>query len=141
MAVNGEGEGPEARPPPPSMPQPTRTGDFLGKHRLSAAIARLNQEIQFLEKELNELETMETSAEACKEAPRILHGTDGSKEFVVPIVVNGGRAKVLLISLSTGVILADDLMSKTYWRYNLKCFQRVISFLLINHFTTFKQCN
>ncbi|KAG6504441.1 hypothetical protein ZIOFF_036774 [Zingiber officinale] len=50
MAVNGgEGEGPEAHLLPPSMRQPSRTGDFLGKHRLSAAITRLSQEIQFLE--------------------------------------------------------------------------------------------
>ncbi|KAG6490201.1 guanine nucleotide-binding protein subunit gamma 2-like isoform X2 [Zingiber officinale] len=82
MAVNGEGEGPEARPPPPSMPQPTRTGDFLGKHRLSAAIARLNQEIQFLEKELNELETMETSAEACKE---VFLSTEGKSDALLPV--------------------------------------------------------
>ncbi|EHA8587956.1 hypothetical protein COCNU_scaffold003706G000010 [Cocos nucifera] len=39
-----EGEGrPSSRPPTP------RTGDFLGKHRLSAAINRLNQEIHSLQ--------------------------------------------------------------------------------------------
>ncbi|RZR79566.1 hypothetical protein BHM03_00005312 [Ensete ventricosum] len=50
MATDGEGAEAEARPQP-SHPRPLRrTGDFLGKHRLSAAISRLNQEIQYLQK-------------------------------------------------------------------------------------------
>ncbi|XP_042394558.1 guanine nucleotide-binding protein subunit gamma 2-like [Zingiber officinale] len=83
MAVNGgEGEGPEAHLLPPSMRQPSRTGDFLGKHRLSAAITRLSQEIQFLETELNELETTETSAEACKE---VCSNTEDKSDALLPV--------------------------------------------------------
>ncbi|WOL19805.1 hypothetical protein Cni_G28607 [Canna indica] len=80
MTTNGE-RAEEGRPPS-SLPAPPRTGDFLGKHRLSAAISRLNQEIQFLEEELNELEAMEPSSSACKE---IFLSTEGKPDAFLPI--------------------------------------------------------
>ncbi|RLN07121.1 guanine nucleotide-binding protein subunit gamma 2-like [Panicum miliaceum] len=56
---------------PPSGPQPptamTRNVGYVGKHRLSAAIARLDQELQSLQEELNELETMEPASTACQD--------------------------------------------------------------------------
>ncbi|XP_020091062.1 guanine nucleotide-binding protein subunit gamma 2-like isoform X4 [Ananas comosus] len=57
-------------PPPPPLPLPqARTGGFLGRHRLSAAITRLDQEILSLQEEINELETMDPSSAACQEGP------------------------------------------------------------------------
>ncbi|KAJ8471726.1 hypothetical protein OPV22_026069 [Ensete ventricosum] len=67
---------------PPSLHLSTRNGNFLGKHRLSAAISRLNQEIQYLQEELNELETMEPSSAACKE---ILLSTEGKPDAFLPV--------------------------------------------------------
>ncbi|KAJ4816082.1 Guanine nucleotide-binding protein subunit gamma 2 [Rhynchospora pubera] len=59
---------------PPSEPASRRAagggggpGVFIGKHRLAAAIACLDQEILSLQKELTELETMEPSSASCKE--------------------------------------------------------------------------
>lgn len=44
-----------------------RNVGYVGKHRLSAAIARLDQELQSLQDELNELETMEPASAACQD--------------------------------------------------------------------------
>ncbi|CAD5167595.1 guanine nucleotide-binding protein subunit gamma 2-like [Musa acuminata AAA Group] len=81
MTTNGEGAEMEARGPP-SLHLSTRNGNFLGKHRLSAAISRLNQEIQYLQEELNELETMGPSSAACKE---ILMSTEGKPDAFLPV--------------------------------------------------------
>ncbi|CAL9039301.1 guanine nucleotide-binding protein subunit gamma 2-like [Musa acuminata AAA Group] len=82
MATNGEDAEPEARPQP-SHPRPLRrTGDFLGKHRLSAAISRLNQEIQYLQAELDEIETMKPSSEACK---AVVLSTEGKSDALLPV--------------------------------------------------------
>ncbi|KAI0518886.1 hypothetical protein KFK09_006323 [Dendrobium nobile] len=59
-----------------------RTGDFLGRHRLSAAISRLEQEIVSLEKELEELDTMEPSSVACED---ILFSMNGLPDALLPI--------------------------------------------------------
>ncbi|RWV88777.1 hypothetical protein GW17_00049116 [Ensete ventricosum] len=48
MTTNQEGAEMGVRGPP-SLHLSTRNGNFLGKHRLSAAISRLNQEIQYLQ--------------------------------------------------------------------------------------------
>ncbi|WOL06510.1 hypothetical protein Cni_G15244 [Canna indica] len=79
MTTNGEEA--EALRRPPSLPRPPRTGDFLGKHRLSAAISRLNQEIQYLEEELNELEKMAPSSAACME---VCLSTEGKSDALLP---------------------------------------------------------
>ncbi|XP_072991072.1 guanine nucleotide-binding protein subunit gamma 2-like isoform X1 [Typha latifolia] len=59
-----------------------RSVGFLGKHRLTAAISRLEQEIQALQGELNELETMEPSSAACKE---VLLGMEGKPDALLPV--------------------------------------------------------
>ncbi|KAH6769968.1 G-protein gamma subunit 2 [Perilla frutescens var. hirtella] len=41
--------------------------DTRGKHRISAELKRLEQEIRFLEEELEQLEKMESASSACKE--------------------------------------------------------------------------
>ncbi|KAI3469646.1 hypothetical protein Pfo_026309 [Paulownia fortunei] len=41
--------------------------DTRGKHRISAELKRLEQEIRFLEEELEQLEKMENASAACKE--------------------------------------------------------------------------
>ncbi|XP_068643894.1 guanine nucleotide-binding protein subunit gamma 2-like [Aristolochia californica] len=56
------GERQEAALPPLSGPDV-----FIGKHRMAAAIARLQQEIQSIEEELNQLETMPASSVVCEE--------------------------------------------------------------------------
>ncbi|XP_008776757.1 guanine nucleotide-binding protein subunit gamma 2-like [Phoenix dactylifera] len=73
------GEG-EARPSS-RLPTP-RTGDFLGRHRLSAAINRLNQEIHSLQEELDKLDSTEPSSAACKE---VLVSTEGIPDALLPV--------------------------------------------------------
>uniref|UniRef100_A0A166FPH6 G protein gamma domain-containing protein n=1 Tax=Daucus carota subsp. sativus TaxID=79200 RepID=A0A166FPH6_DAUCS len=41
--------------------------NFVGKHRMTAAIALLNQQIQFLQEEIDQLETLGGSSVVCKE--------------------------------------------------------------------------
>ncbi|KAJ4763598.1 Guanine nucleotide-binding protein subunit gamma 2 [Rhynchospora pubera] len=73
---------------PPSEPANRRAaggggpGVFIGKHRLAAAIACLDQEILSLQKELTELETMEPSSASCKE---VIASTEGKPDPLLPI--------------------------------------------------------
>ncbi|KQJ93237.1 hypothetical protein BRADI_3g03350v3 [Brachypodium distachyon] len=60
----------------------TRGVGYVGKHRLSAAIARLDQELQSLQDELNELETMEPASAACQE---VITSTQGKPDPLLPI--------------------------------------------------------
>ncbi|XP_062224120.1 guanine nucleotide-binding protein subunit gamma 2-like [Phragmites australis] len=72
-------------PRPTSGPQQQpamRNVGYVGKHRLSAAIARLDQELQSLQDELNELETMEPASEACQE---VITSTEGKPDPLLPI--------------------------------------------------------
>ncbi|KAF3325611.1 guanine nucleotide-binding protein subunit gamma 2-like protein [Carex littledalei] len=89
-AVDGEAAGEDQPPPPPPPPQEqeaasmrgSAAGVFIGKHRLAAAIACLDQEILSLQKELTELETMEPSSAACKE---VIASTEGKPDPLLPI--------------------------------------------------------
>nr|CAD1827422.1 unnamed protein product [Ananas comosus var. bracteatus] len=73
----------QTTPPPPPLPLPqARTGGFLGRHRLSAAITRLDQEILSLQEEINELETMDPSSAACQE---VLLSMEGKPEPLLPV--------------------------------------------------------
>ncbi|KAJ1698199.1 hypothetical protein LUZ63_006711 [Rhynchospora breviuscula] len=69
---------------PPSEAASRRAGGgvFIGKHRLAAAIACLDQEILSLQKELTELETMEPSSASCKE---VIASTEGKPDPLLPI--------------------------------------------------------
>ncbi|VAI43457.1 guanine nucleotide-binding protein subunit gamma 2-like [Triticum dicoccoides] len=60
----------------------TRSVGYVGKHRLSAAIQRLDQELQSLQDELNELETMEPASAACRE---VITSTEGQPDPLLPI--------------------------------------------------------
>ncbi|XP_044407867.1 guanine nucleotide-binding protein subunit gamma 2 isoform X1 [Triticum aestivum] len=60
----------------------TRSVGYVGKHRLSAAIQRLDQELQSLQDELNELETMEPASAACRE---VITSTEGKPDPLLPI--------------------------------------------------------
>ncbi|PUZ73998.1 hypothetical protein GQ55_1G030800 [Panicum hallii var. hallii] len=75
---------PAARPPSGPQPPPamTRNVGYVGKHRLSAAIARLEQELQSLQEELNELETMEPASTACQD---VITSTEGKPDPLLPI--------------------------------------------------------
>ncbi|KAJ3696294.1 hypothetical protein LUZ60_001671 [Juncus effusus] len=57
-------------------------GVFIGKHRLAAAISRLDQEILSLQEELSELETMEPSSAASEE---VLASTQGKPDPLLPV--------------------------------------------------------
>ncbi|CAL4971512.1 unnamed protein product [Urochloa decumbens] len=75
------------QPPPPQQQQPPPPGvlrnvGYVGKHRLSAAIARLDQELQSLQDELNELETMEPASTACQD---VITSTEGKPDPLLPI--------------------------------------------------------
>uniref|UniRef100_A0A0E0JVB5 G protein gamma domain-containing protein n=1 Tax=Oryza punctata TaxID=4537 RepID=A0A0E0JVB5_ORYPU len=59
-----------------------RSVGYVGKHRLSAAIARLDQELQSLQDELNELETMEPASAACQE---VITSTEGKPDPLLPV--------------------------------------------------------
>ncbi|CAN6242997.1 unnamed protein product [Urochloa humidicola] len=65
--------------PPPGM---LRNVGYVGKHRLSAAIARLDQELQSLQDELDELETMEPASAACQD---VITSTEGKPDPLLPI--------------------------------------------------------
>ncbi|CAK9165024.1 unnamed protein product [Ilex paraguariensis] len=41
--------------------------DTRGKHRISAELKRFEQEVRFLEEELEQLEKMEAASASCKE--------------------------------------------------------------------------
>ncbi|CAN6237048.1 unnamed protein product [Urochloa humidicola] len=76
---------PAARPssgPHPPPPGTLRNVGYVGKHRLSAAIARLDQELQSLQDELNELETMEPASTACQD---VITSTEGKPDPLLPI--------------------------------------------------------
>uniref|UniRef100_A0ACD5TCI2 Uncharacterized protein n=1 Tax=Avena sativa TaxID=4498 RepID=A0ACD5TCI2_AVESA len=60
----------------------TRNVGYVGKHRLSAAIQRLDQELQSLQDELDELETMESASAACQE---VITSTEGKPDPLLPI--------------------------------------------------------
>ncbi|KAG2655883.1 guanine nucleotide-binding protein subunit gamma 2-like [Panicum virgatum] len=72
--------GPQQQHQPP--PARTRNVGYVGKHRLSAAIARLDQELQSLQEELNELETMEPASTACQD---VITSTEGKPDPLLPI--------------------------------------------------------
>ncbi|CAM0947053.1 unnamed protein product [Alopecurus aequalis] len=96
----------------PAALAPRNVG-YVGKHRLSAAIQRLDQELQSLQDELDELETMESASAACQDKPglskvpkenltrsfqspvarRTPPGTDGFSACGAPAATNGGNPK------------------------------------------------
>ncbi|CAN6230269.1 unnamed protein product [Urochloa humidicola] len=69
----------QQNPPPPGM---LRNVGYVGKHRLSAAIARLDQELQSLQDELDELETIEPASTACQD---VITSTEGKPDPLLPI--------------------------------------------------------
>lgn len=80
-----EEEGAAARPSSGQQPAPvvaTRNVGYVGKHRLSAAIQRLDQELQSLQDELDELESMESASAACQE---VITSTEGKPDPLLPI--------------------------------------------------------
>ncbi|WVZ77952.1 hypothetical protein U9M48_025739 [Paspalum notatum var. saurae] len=83
--------GPQEPQPQQPQPQPqqqqhpaavARNLGYVGKHRLSAAIARLDQELQSLQEELTELETMESASAACQ---GVITSTEGKPDPLLPI--------------------------------------------------------
>ncbi|KAG0531633.1 hypothetical protein BDA96_04G039300 [Sorghum bicolor] len=74
--------GPQQQQQQHQPPPLTRNVGYVGKHRLSAAIARLDQELQSLQEELDELETMESASVACQE---VITSTQGKPDPLLPI--------------------------------------------------------
>ncbi|XP_058222524.1 guanine nucleotide-binding protein subunit gamma 1-like isoform X2 [Rhododendron vialii] len=50
-----------------AIPKETASPSFMGKHRMVAAVAQLHQQIQIIQEELEELETLGESSIVCKE--------------------------------------------------------------------------
>ncbi|KAF7830202.1 guanine nucleotide-binding protein subunit gamma 2-like [Senna tora] len=60
-------EGERGTPIHPLVQSRGGNGSFVGKHRLQAAVSHLNNEINILQKELEQLETMGESSSVCKD--------------------------------------------------------------------------
>ncbi|TVU33492.1 hypothetical protein EJB05_25315 [Eragrostis curvula] len=73
--------GQQQQPQPPAAVAMRNVG-YVGKHRLTAAISRLDQELQSLQEELNELENMEPASAACQE---VITSTEGKPDPLLPI--------------------------------------------------------
>ncbi|KAI5656698.1 hypothetical protein M9H77_25491 [Catharanthus roseus] len=72
----GDNNQPNGHPPLPSPSGQTATNrpfpgvgttGFMGKHRMTAAISYLEQQIQIIQEELDQLETLGQSSTVCKE--------------------------------------------------------------------------
>lgn len=50
-----------------AVPKETSSPIFMGKHRMAAAVAQLHQQIQIIQEELDELETLGQSSIVCRE--------------------------------------------------------------------------
>lgn len=50
-----------------AVPKETSSPIFMGKHRMAAAVAQLHQQIQIIQEELDELETLGQSSTVCRE--------------------------------------------------------------------------
>ncbi|CAI9102609.1 OLC1v1000906C1 [Oldenlandia corymbosa var. corymbosa] len=55
---------------------------FMGKHRMAAAIAYLDQQIQIIQEEIDQLETLGESSIVCKE---LLAGIDSIPDALLPV--------------------------------------------------------
>lgn len=67
MMMNEGTPTPIIAPPPPPPPPKAETPNFIGKHRMAAALTHLQHQIQIIQEELEELETCGESSLVCKE--------------------------------------------------------------------------
>ncbi|GJM90163.1 hypothetical protein PR202_ga06419 [Eleusine coracana subsp. coracana] len=82
---HGHGQRTASRPSSGQQQQPPvamRNVGYVGKHRLSAAIARLDQELQSLQDELNKLDTVEPASAACQD---VITSTEGKPDPLLPM--------------------------------------------------------
>ncbi|KAK1372420.1 G protein gamma domain-containing protein [Heracleum sosnowskyi] len=56
--------------------------NFVGKHRMTAAIALLNQQIQFLQEEIEQLDTYGGSSIVCKE---LIASVESNSDALLPV--------------------------------------------------------
>ncbi|KAM7493589.1 hypothetical protein LguiB_028198 [Lonicera macranthoides] len=56
--------------------------NFMGKHRMAAAIAHLNQQIQIIQEELDQLETLGESSIVCKE---LVSSIESNPDALLPV--------------------------------------------------------
>ncbi|KAL8101755.1 guanine nucleotide-binding protein subunit gamma 2-like isoform X2 [Apium graveolens] len=64
------------RTPAQSLP------NFVGKHRMTAAISLLNQQIQFLQEEIDQLDTFGGSSIVCKE---LIASVESNSDALLPV--------------------------------------------------------
>ncbi|KAG0479557.1 hypothetical protein HPP92_010415 [Vanilla planifolia] len=126
--VNGRTEAAAAVRPP-------RVGNFIGRHRLSAAIGRLDQEIQSLENLKNWTGWIHLLPHASmfflpwkeflmvcypsQEAPRILHGRDGSNQFEARGTANGGTIETPIFLRKYCFVMLMLFMNSKLQNYNI----------------------
>ncbi|XP_010252142.1 PREDICTED: guanine nucleotide-binding protein subunit gamma 2-like [Nelumbo nucifera] len=66
----------------PNSRLPVVQDSYLGKHRMAAAITRLEHQIQIIQKELQELDTMDPSSTSCKE---VISSVENVPDALLPI--------------------------------------------------------
>ncbi|KAA8528197.1 hypothetical protein F0562_035552 [Nyssa sinensis] len=94
-SVSGGVDGQQSHPPSSSsssvganMQETTRphtkaaTPNFIGKHRMSAAISHLHQQIQIIQEELDQLETLGESSIVCKE---LISSVESVPDALLPV--------------------------------------------------------
>ncbi|KAK4435645.1 Guanine nucleotide-binding protein subunit gamma 2 [Sesamum alatum] len=67
---------------PSSQGSPNTTPGLMGKHRMAAAISYLNQQIQIIQDELNELETIGGVSAVC---PELISTVDSVPDALLPV--------------------------------------------------------
>ncbi|THG06502.1 hypothetical protein TEA_017666 [Camellia sinensis var. sinensis] len=94
-----------APPPPPKAETP----NFIGKHRMAAALAHLQHQIQIIQEELEELETCGPKVR------QLLVGTGGSMAPMALVVANdGSKPKPPLLILFNSNREGEELTETSY---------------------------
>ncbi|CAA0814936.1 Guanine nucleotide-binding protein subunit gamma 1 [Striga hermonthica] len=68
--------------PSPSLPPANVTQGIMGKHRMTAAIAFLNQQIQILQDEIDELDNIGGVSTVC---PELIASVDTVPDALLPV--------------------------------------------------------
>ncbi|KAI8547765.1 hypothetical protein RHMOL_Rhmol07G0220900 [Rhododendron molle] len=66
-----------------AIPKETASPNFMGKHRMAAAVAQLHQQIQIVQEELEELETLGEASIVCKE---LVSAVESVSDALLPVL-------------------------------------------------------
>ncbi|KAJ0566235.1 putative G-protein gamma [Helianthus annuus] len=61
---------------------PSQGSSFIGKHRLAAIISQQNQQIQIIQEELDQLETLGESSLVCQQ---LISSVESRKDAMLPV--------------------------------------------------------